>query len=406
MDTPIILEKQSRSFWERLFLGWIPEGVSSSLWLWGSLPAFLLLFTLWIGSVQPCAFLPSLPLFVFLGSFACLLWRTIGLSLFYGALTLFVFLYYDRVSPADRLWQMGIVFGLALDCFILLLSLEEIENLLKSLSSTVQGTSTELQLARKDLSHLQKTHQEEVETLQETIEKLKAEAEQRKIDRQNDLEKLEWVQSEIEMLTHQKETFIQEARHARQMALERKEQMEKMEERLQHTQAAQGEVEHHLTSYQDKIVAFHIEKRELLSNCNAWQRGKEKTQSRLETLEQALHDSKETIVSLEKEALAAQPLSADQETAMELARQVNCYKQLRSQFEEKSTTLSQTRKELFHTQEKLLAVAKENEIHLQETERQQASELKSLVTQAAREIEKLEEEIMSLEELVFHILNQ
>lgn len=399
MGTPIILEKQNRSFWERLFLGWIPERISTSIWLWGLLPAILFLFTLWVGSIQPCALVPSLPLFVFLGSFACLLWRTIGLSVFYGALALFVFLLYGRVPSSERLWQLGVVFVLALDHFILLLSLEEIENVLSSLSSTVQGTSTELQVARTDLMLLQKAHQEEVEALQETIEKLIAEAEQRKIDRQKDLESLDWVQSEMERLTHQKETFIQKTRDARQAALESKEQMEKMEERLQHAQAAQGEVERHLMTYQEKIVAFHVEKTKLLSDCEEWRTAKEEAESRMEVLGTALQEAKEKL------AAPQEPLPLDQAVSFELARQASSYKQLRSQFDEKSSILSQTRKELFHAQEKLQVVERDNAVHLQERDRQQALELKNLISQAAKEIEQLEGEIMTLEELVFHILN-
>lgn len=411
MGAPIILKKRSRFSFESIFLGWIPEGVIPQALLWVCLPAFLFILTMGVGYVQTCSFLPSFPLLVFLGCLACVLWRTIGLSIAYGALALFLFLYFDRVPVEDRLWQMGAVFVLALDYFILLLSLEEIESVLGSLFSTSNGVSIELKKTQESLALLQQAHQEEVESLQETIEKLKAEAEQRKIDKQQDLESLQWIQSEIEMLTGQKEEFIIEAREARKMSLDRREEMEKLEERLQTHLLDKKEAEHYLIGYQEKILALHVEKRSLASHYHELLGVKEEAKKRIEELDKALQDSQAKIASLEtalreKENAIPEPLPVDKEMVGELSRQEGCYKQLRSQFDEKSSILSQTRKELFQTQGKLMALERENILSSPELEAEESLHVGHLITKAAQEMQQLEEEIISLEQFVSHLLSQ
>lgn len=243
---------------------------------------------------------------------------------------------------------MGVVFVLAVDYFILLLSLEEIESLLEDLSSTKAAVSQELDTTQESFVLLQQQHQEAVESLQETIDRLKEEAELRRIERSRELESLEWIQSEIEMLTSQKDLFISETREAKRLAFEKLAKIEELE-------AQRLEDKVHLIAYQEKVLSFQVQN------------------------------------------------VAVKNSAEEPSPQVeSCYKQLRLQFEEKSKVLSQTRRDLFQAEGRLIALEKENAL---EPECPLANSMQSIFMQADEEIQHLEEEILSLEGLLSQVLS-
>jgi predicted nucleic acid-binding Zn-ribbon protein len=74
------------------------------------------------------------------------------------------------------------------------------------------------------------------------------------------------------------------------------------------------------------------------------------------------------------------------------------YKQLQDQFEEKARVLSQTRKDLFHTEGKLLAFEHEKELSAV-TPNHESAYFEKEFCRLAAEIASLEEEVAALEDL-------
>ncbi|MBI3901064.1 MAG: hypothetical protein HY324_02810, partial [Chlamydiia bacterium] len=151
--------------------------------LWHSLPLIFFLATVGVGMLSPSPltrYVPFIALFQFVLTLG---FRTWGLALSYSLLAMVLFLGAPSLSRDVLLWQMGLFFALALNSYILLLSLEEEASLEKP------SEPDEVSLLR-----LKKSYEENVKELNEEIERLKEEAELRRIEKQKALES---VQQEI-----------------------------------------------------------------------------------------------------------------------------------------------------------------------------------------------------------------
>ena len=95
-----------------------------------------------------------------------------------------------------------------------------------------------------------------------------------------------------------------------------------------------------------------------------------------------------------------------EESLAEVTRVQGLYKQLRSQFEDKTRILDQTRKELFVLQTKWQSQKRSDELELLEGPAEQIQQLERELNVACRECLRLEEEVNSLESLISHILTQ
>lgn len=102
----------------------------------------------------------------------------------------------------------------------------------------------------------------------------------------------------------------------------------------------------------------------------------------------------------ELEEKAAIPVTFEEYSTGEVRRLEGMLKQLKAQFEEKSATLDQARKELFYTQEKLSGLQREYEetriYDVDENTQAMQSYIKSIIIES----ERLEEEVASLHEVI------
>lgn len=432
----------------------LPAQAFGQVLVWTFIPTFLFLFTLGISFLNFCPFTLYLPFFALISAAITIRYRTIGLSGSYAALAFFVFFFFKELPEETLLWQMGIIFTLALTIFILLLSVEETEACLeKQVAGSTELTDKCLK-AEANLAHLQRTAEERERELQEEIGKLKEEAELRRIERAGLLKQSELIHSEILWLTSQKEAFITEAREARGAAsLCQKNLEEEKQARALHEEAAVS-YQQNLAKEKEELTLFHQknlerEKEEIEARYqSAIEREKADSAVRYQTalqeemrlaanlyqkyLEEQKGGCETQIASLKQEILSLhEALNAAQEEKThllkarevlqepkiavsegeladlkkELAQARGQYGQLRYQFEQKSAALSQTRKELFEAEGQLLA--KEREQALSEGEPTlEVEKLYSEMHTLIGEIERLDEEIISLEALISHALSR
>jgi len=354
MNTPVAIGKKPSKSFKAFLPHWIFQKLNGKLLFWAFLPVASLVLTLGISFLKPSAFTVYLPLLALIGTLICGLWKTVGLSGSYLALIAILSVSIKSIPPHERLWQIGVMFALAIDYFLVLIVVEETEGVLKSLMDESHERLSHLHQSRIEIQQLKQTGEEEKKQLEEEIEKLKQETELRRIEKKQDSKRFELIHSEIEMLNSQKETLITDAFEARKSAKE----------------LGSGEIE------TDQIC-------------------------------RAFHQSQESIITLQTR-LSQKQQTDKAFTALkrDLAQLRGLHMQLRIQFEEKTKLLSETRKELFHTKGKLMTLELDNSLSALDGERDKTVLLEKELSSLGIEIFDLEEEVMSLEGLVSHVLSQ
>lgn len=446
---------------DKLILSILPETrVAQTLW-WISLPLISLFFNLGISFLIPCVSTVYLPFLALLGVSITIRWKGIGLAISYLLVGVVFFLVYKKVPSADLLWQSGVLFSLALELYIVLLCSEEIETIILDLQNTAEEQKVLLSKVSEEQERASERWQEEREELEEEIKKWKEEAEQRRIEKRAIDKRLSLVQSEIDFLTQQKETLIEEAFNSRALAAERlrrleeqveemgrlsssiqplqieKEKGEEIKENLTRTLAQREQslenLRQELATLHAAYVGLNTDKQLLESNIQTLREEILTYRTLIEEEKEKREKAIQSLLVLEKEKEESQQYTQEMterfaitlsEMEEKLHKDVNpeevvllkrekariegLYTQLREQFEEKSGVLSQTRKELFQLQGKLLAYERDNLLQSSDSKMdvnylEYGSFLSELLT-LDKDRRRLEEEIILMEELISQIL--
>jgi hypothetical protein len=262
---------------------------------------------------------------------------------------------YKEFMPEESLWQMGIIFTLALNLFITLLSIEKVEEEQLFLQKKKEENEEYLSEVREHYRHEERKYNDYIESLKETVQELIREVEQRRIEKKGTIEEQERLQKEITHLTEQNKTLTVDLFVAK---------AEAKESALHYEQLLERPIR---DGYQERFEASQIT---------------------ISELENRVH-------VLQKEALIH-----DSDFKRSIAEVEGRYKQMRSQFEEKKAVLDRTRQELFETQTALMAIEKEKPLYDEEEYANICRELERQLLFSVREQSILEEEILSLERLI------
>ncbi|EPJ31153.1 putative myosin heavy chain [Chlamydia psittaci 06-1683] len=160
-----------------------------------------------------------------------------------------------------------------------------------------------------------------------------------------------------------------------------------------------------MTSLENQLIEEKLLRKSLEDQCDSFQayvQEVEQLRLKLEELQNLLNQKDEEIIKLHaciKEQETATKISADDH---EIKSYKDKYIQLRGQFAEKTKILTEVRKELFLVREKYLTLQKQEENVSTFTDMRDIEIIQNLL----EHIESLEEEIISLEELVSHNLSQ
>lgn len=141
-----------------------------------------------------------------------------------------------------------------------------------------------------------------------------------------------------------------------------------------------------------------------------WKVEAEQRKLEMRTVEEKMRlvNSEIEMLTSQKESILAEVERArsSKSNSSDTAQIEGLYKQLRSQFEEKSKVLIQTRKELFQTQGKLQELEIANKLKEEAFEREEADHLEKNLAALCQECEEMEEEIRLLEALITHLLGE
>ncbi len=493
MNVTVAAEKNTGSVFAKLSRNLVADKTRSSLVLWTNCAAVLFLLNLLIAFLNPCFFTKYLPAIVLPLGFATVIFRIWGLSISYVALFLLIVFFPDSFPESGRLWQMGVLFSSALNFFILLLSVEESEACFEG----IKRESAELQAHALDLeSQIQSAavRSEKIEKqFQEEIEQLKAEAALKTLERNQQLKQYELVLSEIELLSSQKDQFIEESQKARSQAAlhlqllnEHESKIGEKESRwiaeleeykkqkaliIQEWEEAQNLAAERLQLVEELRSQLATLSDQKSLSAQEWEETQSLAKERLSQVEELraqlvtlrdqkalglleLEEARKRVADLRAEAvqkeiqfaevqgaashyrklletnqleyeqtvealkanlivsqeailaLQTQPVFDDNSEELTqlkqaLASSEGMNKQLRSQFNEKSQTLSKTREELFQVQGQVTVLEKEREY----PNLDMINALEKSSSILAEELEQKNEEITHLEELICEILS-
>lgn len=432
MNIAATAEKKSSVARETMLARILPDKSSELILFWVALPGVLFLLNIGVSLLKPCSFTRFLPFLTIASAAATWRFKTLGISASFACFFYVVWFFFPDLAQEEKLWQMGTIFTLTLNLFILLLASEEMAACIEQVGTQNDQLLKLTHQKELDLQHLKMASAEKEEELSREIEKLKSEAELRRIEKISEMEKLELIHAEIDMLNLQKDAFIEESKKARESVVEKVQLLEEQKERCASLQKEFSEASQKLSAAQAEIDRGELLQEELnisylakeklekelfdasqkvklsQEELKQLQEQKEQLENSLVELQLALNESKEKILTLEKRPVQIDELNVEAfaECKKALARAEGVVKQQRLQFKEKNDILSQTRQDLFQTQSKLLLL--ERETYLAELDPDQG-EMRNFEKEIAKldcEIEVLEEEVTALEELISHVLSQ
>ena len=415
----------------------IPGSLIGRVVLFFFLPLFLLLSTLWVALIEQTALSPYICGLLLFGTVMSCQYRTKG---FFVSLFALASIYIFK-HTGYSLMEIGLCIAATFDFLVVLLVVKEIKASLAGVIEESKSHMNQFLAKNKELIETEENFSKTQQTLEEEIASWKEEAEQRKVDMQLLLDKTLLIQSEIEMLTAQKESILNDAYEVRKEA---KSQLTTLKEQFAEVERAREEVHKRLEAtvdvdglkqeYEERITAvkkeFARQEQEFQEKLKQAYEATANSQELEELQQRLVHQQQEfqEKLKLSSEATAnshelategransqeieelQQRLAKTQAKLEQLpdqTQQIALYKQLRSQFEEKARVLVQTRKQLFSAETKLQSYDLQKGLDELRDEREEAQELEEGLSIASIECEALEEEISSLEALISHILSQ
>jgi chromosome segregation ATPase len=251
--------------------------------------------------------------------------------------------------------------------------------------------------------------QQEIVALQDTLTKVQ----QSLNEKQDFIDILEKEKFELEKSSFEVVSKAQMAQEA--VATQAQQELAALQETLTHAQQNLDQNQRQLQALEQEkaeLERFKDKLSELQEHHAQAQRELEQNQERVQVLEQEQAQLQSELQKMQLE-LSKKPAKGEQKTERKLKNSLDAhriealYLQLKEQFEQKGEVLGATRKELFHTQEKLAALQREiaeeayippqsNELLLQKDLNALSNELEELRQQNQQDVEALHSLIADL----------
>ncbi|MCB1180596.1 MAG: hypothetical protein KDK55_01055 [Chlamydiia bacterium] len=301
-------------------------------------------------------------------------YREVGLGISYVLLAFVTFYYAPFIPLEDRLWQMMVVFTLALEIYLLLLACDE------------------HRVIKKEAHEKQKEVKAAFEALCPEVEKWKEEAKVRLLEKNSLEKKLKLILTEVDTFGSQKDQLLQSVYDAHSLAREREERIKELI---------------HLVEAKEAALKRASQGSLQLELCKNILQHQEVSKDRAQNLIQQSEDEAVQLQHIERHRGDQTPdCSAQPKTNSSNYSDVEkLYCQLRSQFDEKSQVLGKTRERLFKLEGEHFAFQREQRLKEFETD-PLVDKLQRALNQEIIDNESLEEEVIRLEELVSHVLLQ
>lgn len=315
----------------------------------------------------------ELPLAGLAGIYCSWKWRLRGAAIawvFLGAVTAFKSL--SSIEPSVW-WNITLATSIGLACLVTALTQRNVRDHLEWKYQDSVEQQSRLAIVEARLNTILQTVQQERAEAQAQIETLQEQLSAKANNDEDYARFMDTARSELNQTRTENELLNTELTNARQQAISFSDDLQQAKEALWERQKQEDnfvkqenelkELRHMLDAYQHQIVSYKDD----LQRARQQQTMITEMSELLDTLTREKSLLENTIKSLQTElenrpqaAQTSDDIAVDENSPSELRRLEGFYRQLREQFEDKSNVLDETRKELFHTQEKLKAAELEN----------------------------------------------
>lgn len=359
---------------------------------------FLALLTMSIALFNYSPQQMELPLAGLVGIYCSWKWRIRGAAIAWVLLAA-VTAFKTISSPESSMWwNIALAASIGLASLVTALTQRNVRDHLEWKYQDAVEQQSRLAIVEGRLNTILQTVNQERAEAQSVIDGLRAQLQETAASQENLTNYVNAARDEINTTRSENERLHSDIVLTRQEALKSQEELEEANQSLAALRAREEafnkqeeemrELRHTLGAFQHQIASYKDD----LHRLRQQQALNQEMGELIETLtrEKSLLESTLTNLQKELEGLrdkeANNEINVDESSPAEVRRLEGFYRQLREQFEEKSRTLDETRRELFQTQEKL------NAAELEFSERELASPQISL-EEHVRHLAKMEEEL-------------
>lgn len=326
-------------------------------------------------------------------------------------------------SPATSLWwNLSLGLSIALTCLITALTQRNVRDHLDWKYQDSVEQQSRLAIAEARLNTVIQTVQQERAEAQKQIQAVEAELIKKTDAQKEAAEYLEIAKSELIHTINENELLQKGSVEMRRTILNLQEDLENakntlsqltnQEKTIETQQQELNNLRHALDAYQHQIASYKDD----LQRARHQQTLIHEMGDLIETLTREKKLLESTLGNLQSELEVlqnkehAEELLVTEDSPRELRRLEGFYRQLRDQFEEKSRVLSEARRELFQTQEKLNALERENSereltnSHI--TQEEHIYHLTKIEDEFKQELEASHQEVKSLYQLVDSLMSK
>lgn len=353
-------------------------------------------------------------------------------GLFYSLLVLAALSLFKHFQiPSGHLWQLGIEFSLSLGFFISYFSFEHINEVIKSYDAQKASQNDALEKLEEELKKEADFHQRQHKNFQYEIDRVNFQLEEKKLEVDSFKNLVENLKTTLNENDRDKEKLFSQIKEKEKQVQLLRETIEEFKEDLQNLKPENDddllEDLKRSKSEKEKIEAFskalakkleeetflrkekeneleeiRIKNEQDKNKIEELLKAKQSLQTAIEELQEQLHSSSEEKTPSENLLSQKELLSQYENKISELKKTESLYYQLRAQFEDKNKVLSETRKELFHANEKIASYLKAKEsLSLEETVLEK--DLHDQLGSFEKETAHLEEENKHFQEIITNL---
>lgn len=395
----------------------IDATLEKKLQIWTLIGPLCLILTLAVSFLKPSPHPTYVPYAALFGLIVCWRWQMKGFVLTFFLLITIAIYRAIGFPIEDKIWEGGLFTALSLGCLITALSFEEAKSLIEG---EWTRPALEIEELQNELRLLQEKWEETSCRLANEISlgiELTNGKEQLNLHFQelkNELQKQQsWHEEAVQNLKDTRETFGRERANLEAKLSKKEEELILALEGKKTLEVNHKELADHYLKLQKEHQKIEMAQREYAKNNQVLASEKDTITAEKVALMfqlQTIQDENVRLAGeLEEAKKPVEPVEPVKLDHWEEFRQAQgLYLQLREQFEEKSKALDQTRTELFHTQEKLESMKKEfEEKYVYErspAEKEMEKYLERVEKQYGSQLEALEVEIESLQEIISGII--
>lgn len=307
------------------------KSIQQQVQFWGAIGPLMTIFTLLVCMMKHSVLQYGFPISLLIAIPLCWKWKFRGLAISLGVLLSIIAYHFFGIPMEEKLWFVGISFAAIASLIITTLSFDEVTQLIDSVQIESKSRLETLLKLDENLRELSLSNDDKIEKLNIKLQETEQEVLQNRIRAENSDRLAQIVREELVTVHAKYEEMQQEFFAIRHKYMQSQNQIEALKEDLASRvpPSLDEDKEKDLQLAQEEISKLKV------------------------LLDEALKEKEMLVKKLDKK------IKTPKKDTGEMKEIQSQYKKLKQQFEEKSKMLEDTRRALFHMQEKLVNAQRE-----------------------------------------------